>query len=544
MPGTTVPFASRQAPQRLGQVFHSSPNAYVVVDRDLTIVEMNRSYLAVTMRQREDIVGRNLFDAFPSDPQSESYRLLHASLLRVIETARPDHLPLIRYDIPRPDGSVEERFWSATHTPLHADDGSVEFVLQHTADVTELHRLRQQRSGAADEGPRPLLESDVLRRAQALQETNTAIDADRRRVQSLFAQAPSFMAVLRGPDYVFELANRAYLHVIDRSDVIGRPLRDVLPEAAAQGFIDLLDEVRRSGSPFVGRGVKLRLTPEGAGEPSEVYLDFVYQPVVEEDGTVSAIFVQGHDITEQRRAEEALQHLNATLEQTIEERTRVLLEREEALRHSQKMEVVGQLTGGISHDFNNLLQIIMGNLQILERNLPADNARLRRSASNAMMGAKRAAVLTQRLLAFSRRQPLEPRRLNPARLVREMSDLLHRTLGEAVDVTTVLPDDVGTVEVDANQLENAILNLAVNARDAMPSGGQLTIGIADVDIGAGDLRPADVDPGCYACISIADTGTGMTAEILAKAFDPFFTTKETGRGTGLGLSTRPIHEPA
>ena len=243
------------------------------------------------------------------------------------------------------------------------------------------------------------------------------------------------------------------------------------------------------------------------------------------------------EILERKRAEEALRDLNATLEQQVIERSEALRQNEEALRQSQKMEAVGQLTGGVAHDFNNLLQIIIGNLDTLRRKLPLESGRLRRAAEQAMTGARRAASLTQRLLAFSRRQPLDPRSIDINSLVNEMSELLHRTLGETVAVETVRGAGLWRIEADANELEAAILNLAVNARDAMGEGGRLTIETANAHIDAGyAAAQAEVIPGQYVVVSISDTGTGMDAPTIARAFEPFFTTKPVGKGTGLGLS--------
>jgi PAS domain S-box-containing protein len=243
------------------------------------------------------------------------------------------------------------------------------------------------------------------------------------------------------------------------------------------------------------------------------------------------------EIADRRLAEEALRELNATLEQQVAERTEQLRLNEQALRQSQKMEAVGQLTGGVAHDFNNLLQIIMGNLETLRRNLPEDAVRLRRAAEQAVNGAARAASLTQRLLAFSRRQPLDPKPIDVNVLVSGMSDLLHRTLGETINVETVRSAGLWRIEADPNELEAAILNLAVNARDAMPDGGRLTIETANMYIDEAYVSAvAEVHPGQYVAISISDTGSGMDEKTMSQAFEPFFTTKPVGKGTGLGLS--------
>ncbi|MCP1470540.1 PAS domain S-box-containing protein [Sphingobium sp. OAS761] len=210
---------------------------------------------------------------------------------------------------------------------------------------------------------------------------------------------------------------------------------------------------------------------------------------------------------------------------------------EAALRQAQKMETLGQLTGGVAHDFNNLLQVVTGNLDLLMRKLPADDARLQRAAQNAMAGAERAAVLTQRLLAFSRRQPLMPRAMDPSQLVSGMHDLLRRSLGETIQIDTCLNPQAWTIEVDHNQLENALINLAVNARDAMPDGGTLRIAVDNIYVETAAMAgEPDIAPGQYVLITITDSGEGMDADTVRHAIEPFFTTKDVGRGTGLGLS--------
>ena len=209
---------------------------------------------------------------------------------------------------------------------------------------------------------------------------------------------------------------------------------------------------------------------------------------------------------------------------------------ESALRQVQKMEAMGQLTGGIAHDFNNLLQVIIGNLEVMQRRNLVGGDDAKRMVASALRGAQRAATLTQRLLAFARRQPLDPRSVDVNRLVTGMSELLHRTLGESITIETVLASGIWRVAADANQLENALLNLAVNARDAMPSGGRLTIETANTFLDEAYAQANEVKPGQYVLVAVSDTGTGMSSDVIAKAFEPFFTTKDVGKGSGLGLS--------
>ena len=208
---------------------------------------------------------------------------------------------------------------------------------------------------------------------------------------------------------------------------------------------------------------------------------------------------------------------------------------EQALRQSQKMEAVGQLTGGVAHDFNNLLTIIIGNLGIAKRGVV--EARAERALDNALIGAERAAQLTQRLLAFSRRQPLNPRVLDVNKLIVSISDLLARTLGENIQLQTIGAAGLWKAEADASELESTLLNLALNARDAMPDGGKLTIETSNAYLDEEYCKQQEnVSPGQYILIAVSDSGAGMSSETIDRAFEPFFTTKEAGKGTGLGLS--------
>jgi PAS domain S-box-containing protein len=488
----------------------------------------------------------------------------------------------------------------------------------------------------------------------------TSGDDELLRLREMFAQSPSFSALLRGPDHRFVMINPAYQQLIGHRAVLGLTLREALPEVESQGFLKLLDEVFATGKPFIGRNVEIVLqSTDGSGSAETRFLDFVYQPIKDASGNVTSIFVEGSDVTERhaseaalRASEASLRELNRDLERRVVERAQArgltwqlspdllgalnsngyfetsnpawqsvlgwseaevasmsifellhpddvehtragfeltlvgqpalrfvnryrckngsyrwiswvgiqeddfvyctgrditaekmaeieLAAAQEALRQSQKMETVGHLTGGIAHDFNNLLTGIIGSLDLVRRRMasgrrPED---IRRFMDAATTSAHRAAALTHRLLAFARRQSLDTRPNDINRLVAGMEDLLHRTLGEQVELHSDLGADLWTAFVDANQLENAILNLAINARDAMMDGGRLTITTANTQLNETyTLQHEDLEPGDYVAIRVSDTGVGMPPDVLAKAVDPFFTTKPAGMGTGLGLS--------
>jgi nitrogen-specific signal transduction histidine kinase len=231
------------------------------------------------------------------------------------------------------------------------------------------------------------------------------------------------------------------------------------------------------------------------------------------------IYVIGRHVTAEKEAAEALRRA------------------EEQLRQAQKMEAIGQLTGGIAHDFNNLLTGILGSLELLEARVRQGRiGEVERYVTSAKTAADRAAALTHRLLAFARRQPLAPAPLDVNKLLASMEDLLRRTIGEAVAMEFSPAAELWLTFCDRNQLETVLLNLAINARDAMPEGGKLAIGTRNAPVDEVAAPFLDLKPGEYVCLTVADTGTGMTPEVMARAFDPFFTTKPLGQGTGLGLS--------
>ncbi len=490
-------------------------------------------------------------------------------------------------------------------------------------------------------------------------ETTERVLADRRmaaeqaRQRQLLKQMPGFVAVLTGPEHVYEYVNDAYLRIAGRSDFVGRSIRQALPELAGQGFYELLDQVYASGETVVIRDMEMRL----GGSDEIKYIDFVYEPIRDEDGAVTGIFVGGYEVTEAMRAtadlrasEARLRRLNAELERRVIERTQArgrtwqfspdlmgalnangyfetcnpawqsvlgwteeevaaqpifdllhpddvertkrgfamtqlghpairfpnryrckdgsyrwiswvgvpedgmvyctgrditeekaaeaeLATAQEALRQSQKMEAIGQLTGGIAHDFNNLLAGISGSLELMENRLAQGRVTgLERYIAAAQGSARRAASLTQRLLAFSRRQTLDPKPTDLNRLVAGVEDMIRRTVGPAVTLEVVGAGGLWLTRVDPSQLENALLNLSINARDAMPDGGRITIETANKWLDERAAKERELPPGQYVSLCVTDTGTGMAPDVIAKAFDPFFTTKPLGQGTGLGLS--------
>jgi len=372
-------------------LFRLSPNPYMVLDRELRYVAANDAYLRVTASRLEDLLGRYVFDVFPHDPAEPNNapaQLLRESFERVIREGRQDVLAVIPYRVPMhtPRGVVvEERFWSATHTPLLDEQGQVAFILQHTEDVTELQRLRQavQMPGGERDTPASGLSTDmaagVLHRARAVQEAYQTLDSERRHLLHLLEQAPSFMAVLRGPTHVFELANRAYYQLMGHRNLVGQPVRQVFPELDGQGFFEMLDRVYATGEPFIGRGMKVLVQRKAEGPLEESFVDFVCQPLLGADGKMMGIFVQGHDITEQMVARTALQESEARLRRVVEA----------SGAGTWEMDLV---TGYVSADARLLalfglppaahfsLEVILGSIH------PEDRARVERAVTSALAG--------------------------------------------------------------------------------------------------------------------------------------------------------------
>lgn len=287
--------------------FDSSPNPYMLLDRDLRFAGMNQAYLNVTQRRREDLIGRHVMEIFaPGDaPDSqEEGRRLRASFDKVLATGEPDHLAVLHYPVltPGPDGQAvfDDRYWSCTHTPIKDDKGQVTHILQHTSDVTDLLCLclGADQRGDATSALDAMAGDEVFRRAVKIEANNQRLEAERKRLTDMLMNAPGFVAVLNGPDHTIQFCNEACYRLVSHREVLGLPVREALPELNEQGHLDFLNDVFETGEPVYGRqrAFAVRRTPD---EPLECrYIDFAYQPIRDDEGRVIGIFVQGHDVTD------------------------------------------------------------------------------------------------------------------------------------------------------------------------------------------------------------------------------------------------------
>jgi PAS domain S-box-containing protein len=370
--------------------------------------------------------------------------------------------------------------------------------------------------------------------ALAAREAKVALHESEARLRATYDSAPVGLALL-DCDLRFVIVNRHLVEVTGASAEarLGRTVREVLPHLA-DTVEPILHRVLETGEPVLN----LSLTSETAAAPGETrHWLASYQPVRDAAGGIIGICAAVQDVTAQRRAEAVLARDKAELERLIEERTAALLraakERrraEETARQAEKLAALGQLTGGVAHDFNNILQVVTTGAALLAR--PSIPEKRKTAVLEGLIKAgQNGRELTSRLLAFARRQTLRPEVINVGAHLAGMSELLRQTLGSPIRVATDIEPDLWPVHADPSQLEVAILNLAVNARDAMPVGGTLTIQARNATLEATEERAA----GAYVCIAVKDTGEGMPPHILSRVLEPFFTTKKTGQGTGLGL---------
>ena len=625
----------------LTDVVLRSPAGMALIWGDDRTLIYNDSYARVCGSKHPQVLGASVLDAWP-DARDFNKEVLDACFAGEERVFRDARFVLDRHGVP------EEIWFDLYYGPAVDEHGIVRGVLATVLETTERVHSAQQRERHESHLEQVNSDLDALR--ITLEQANRRLSSDMDFLNTLFRQAPSFMAVLTGPEHVFALANDAYLKLVQHRPILGKPVRLALPELDGQGIYQLLDGVYASGEPYHGRNLEVQLDRGNGQDMERRILDFVYQPLKDANGRIHGIFVEGIDVTEHalteerlrvaqeaggvgtfewypstgklvvsdayrriwgfapdvevtadllvsrldpshlhlagpnrigsdanplryseylitradngeqrwiarrgesvpstiagerrylgvalditerkrteeslRQAEAALRELNQSLERKVVLEETERAKAEDALRQAHKMEAVGQLASGVAHDFNNVLQIISSNLQLME--LDGIGSVLGARVASAVAAVERGSKLSSQLLAFARRQPLQPVATDLGCLLADMESLLLRALGDRIVLDLRRAPRLWNARVDRNQLENAILNMAINARDAMGGSGRLTIGVGNGDAAAGQV-----------CLSIADTGCGMTPEVLDKIFDPFYTTKAPGEGTGLGMS--------
>lgn len=493
-PGDRVPLPDFKG------LFEGAPDQYMVLSPSLTIVAFSDAYCRATMIRREDAIGRHLFDVFPDnpdDPTADGVRNLRASLTRVLQYRRPDPMAVQKYDVRRPEsqgGGFELRYWACVNTPIFNAADEVAFLLHRAEDVTELIRLQEVGETQRDNARRQEQVIDQLR-------------STKRFLDAVVDNLPNMLFVKSYPDCRFVLFNRAGEKLLGypSETFLGKTDYDFFPQEQADHFVSNDRRILEKGMPEL-----ISEEPVATRHHGTRTLRTIKVPVHDEQGRPEYLLGLSEDITDQKALENQL-------------------------RQAVKMEAVGQLTGGIAHDFNNLLGVVVGNLDLaMER---VTDPAIRELMGDALNGALRGAELTRRLLAFSRSQPLQPTVIDLNKSLPQMAAMLRRTIGETIEVELHPSTDLWPAMVDSAQVDEAVLNLAINARDAMPRGGKLTIetGNAHLDEEYA-ARHAEVTPGDYVQLTISDTGSGMSPEVIEHCFEPFFTTKEVEKGSGLGLS--------
>lgn len=435
----------------------------------------------------------------------------------VIASIHPD-------DSARVDKSIEEALQSSEtyrceYRVLH-EDGIYRWI-------EASGRIERDSRGKPIRSPGVLLDIDSRRTAEE----------ERDRLNELLR---IFTAAVPGVVYAKDLEGRMLVANRGTADLIGKP-----PEFfIGKTDLDFLDDQQQA---WILMETDRRIMQNNVSEQIEEQVNLAdgsaaiwlstKAPLLDENGEVIGLIGSSIDVTARKKAEEAVRELNQTLEQRIEQAVFEREQIEDALRHSQKMDAVGQLTGGIAHDFNNLLAGISGSLELITKRLAQGRVGdVDRYVSVAQGAVRRAASLTHRLLAFSRRQTLSPRVTDVNGLIHDMEELIARTVGPEIDIKVVAQNDLWPALIDHAQLESSLLNLCLNARDAMPNGGRIIIETANASLEECTDPDHGIPAGEHLSIRVTDTGIGMSPDIAAKAFEPFFTTKAIGAGTGLGLS--------
>ncbi|HEY0986326.1 MAG TPA: ATP-binding protein [Kofleriaceae bacterium] len=478
--------------------------------------------------------------------------------------------------------------------------------------------------------------AETRRRLELATERVGALEAclrfERSQLGVLLEKAPAFIVVTRGEHQTVELANDAFHAIMGKRDIIGKTAREAAPDLIGQGFLEMADTVYRSGQPFTGKGMPASIERVPGQRPVQVYVNIMYQPLREADGTISGVFVHGVDVTEETIAQQRVRaqfnnipvpthvwqrverdgakqfvlvdfnqatfklsrgriashigepaheflagnpgviddlhrcldtgetfqrEMDWTMRTTGEVRRMIVTfaaappdmvivhgedvtdrqKLEQQLRQAQKMEAVGRLAGGVAHDFNNILSVILSYSEMHLETMRSGDP-FRDDLEEIHRASQRAVTLTRQLLAFSRQQILQPQILDLNATLRGLESMLRRILGEDVELSLLLTDQPRGVAADPGQIEQVIMNLVVNARDAMPTGGKLTIETVNVDLDD-DFAAAHVNvkPGPHLMLAVTDTGIGMDEATRAQIFEPFFTTKTPDKGTGLGLAT-------
>ena len=493
----------------------NSPVAKVLIWGPQHILIYNDAYVPILGSRHPDAMGGAVETVLP-EVWDWNRKVLDAGFRGELTRSRDVPMTLEH------DGQTRDFVFDLAYTPVYESDGSVGGVLCTVVDNTS--RVEAERR-LATSNRRFRTAMDAV---HGVLWTNTA---DGRMI----GEQPGW-AALTGQSFD-EYQNYGWtdaVHPDDREASI-----TTWQEAVATRTMFVHEHrVRRNCGTWRNFAIRALPITNSAGEIEEwvgVHTDITHQRAAEAALREHAADL-AREIRHRERAEDQLRQLNETLESRVIEEIGTRREAEAKLAQAQKMEMIGKLTGGVAHDFNNLLQVVSGNLQLLAKDI-AGNANAERRVANAMAGISRGAKLASQLLAFGRRQPLEPKVVNATRFVKGMDDMLRRAIGEAIEIETVFNGGLWNTFIDPGQIENALLNLAINARDAMNGAGKLTIELANAHLDDDYARTHDeVVPGQYVMLAVSDTGSGMPPEIVEKVFEPFFSTKGEGKGSGLGLS--------